>query len=254
MSFNLTVQELEKQLQTVEYALPKIQLTWEEKQDVNYKAMEESNGILGRSFQNAFRNFHVEHGRIPTPQEFINMQMIEIRENFGSVQWRNSHKIRYTLTGLVEKGVKQRLLRSYISFITELHTELLILDLYPDIEIERSVGLDYAGIDILANDKKMNVTHEIHITKNSPHAIQYLFKKEGKELVFEEVEGKLWASPRWKHINHPVYSERDFTGHVFLLYDAHGTYTTKIIHGYPLFRRGYILNKLEANYFRKLKS
>lgn len=254
MSFNLTVQSLESQLKKASYALPNIRLTREEQKDENYQAMEASNGILGRSFHSAFKAYHKEHGRIPTPKEFIDMQMKEVRENFGSVQWRNSHRINYILTDIVEKGIKQRLLRSYVSFINELHTELLIQETYPNIKIERNLELDYAGIDILANDKKRNVTHEIHITKNSPHAVQYLFKKEGKELVFEREESKLWAYPRWEHINHPVYSKRDFTGHVFLLYDAHGTFTTKVINGYPLFRKSYIINKLEANYFRKLKS
>ena len=88
-------------------------------------------------------------------------------------------------TPIVEKGIKQRLLRSYKSFINELHTELMIKELYPTYDIIRNDELDYSGIDLLVRDRKNNIDHKIHITKNSDYAIDFLFRKEGKELEFK---------------------------------------------------------------------
>lgn len=247
MSFNLTVHALEFWLNQPEYALPKIIMTRTETADNNYKLMEANNRILGRSFHHTFSKWFKTYNRIPTPQEFIAMQMADVKKNYNTPAWKRNHKVTFQWTATVEKGIKQRLLRSYISFINEIHTELMVQDLYPKVTIQRSDELDYSGIDILAIDSKAKVKHQIHITKNSPYAIDFLFKKEGKELSFRRLQNKLWAYPCWNNTNHSIYSKRDFRGHVFLLYDNHETYSTKIVNGYPLFKREYILNKLETN-------
>lgn len=252
MSFNLTVHALEFWLQQPEYALPNISMTRAETNDSNYKLMESNNSILGRSFHHTFSKWYKSYKRIPTPQEFIAMQMNDVKKNYNTPAWRRNHKATFQWTATVEKGIKQRLLRSYVSFINEIHTELMIQDLYPRVTIQRSDELDYSGIDILAVDSKIKVTHEIHITKNSPYAIDFLFKKEGKELCFRRLQNKLWAYPCWNKINHSIYSKRNFKGHVFLLYDNHETYSTKIINGYPLFKKEYILNKLDTNCYLKV--
>ncbi|MDK0928417.1 hypothetical protein P5F55_13710 [Clostridium perfringens] len=251
MSFNLTIKSLEYWLRKPEFNIPKIGLTRAEVEDEQYKLMEANNRILGRSFHHTFGMWFQKWGRIPTPQEFIAMQMKDIKKNYQNQAWRRNHKVTFNLTPIVEKGLKQRLLRSYISFINELHTELQIQEIYPKVEISRNDELDFSGIDIQATDKKRNVVHNIHITKNSVYAIDFLFKKEGKFLEFRGYNNKLWAVPCWKKSTHPIYKERDFSGHVFLLYDPKSSDSTKVINGYPLFKEEYIKNKLEANYVRK---
>lgn len=254
MSFNLTVHALEYWLKQPEYALPSISMTRAETNDTNYKLMESNNRILGRSFHHTFSKWFSSYKRIPTPQEFIAMQMADVKKNYSTPAWRRNHKVTFQWTPIVEKGIKQRLLRSYVSFINEIHTELMIQDLYPKVKIQRSDELDYSGIDILALDFKAKVRHEIHITKNSPYAIDFLFKKEGKELGFTRSQNSLWARPQWKRINHSIYNKRSFKGHVFLLYDNHETYATKIVNGYPLFKKEYILNKLNTNCYLKMEA
>lgn len=251
MAFNLTLKSLEHWLRQPEFRLPRIVITIQEQKDTQYQLMESNNRILGRSFHHTFSMWYQKWHRIPTPQEFIAMQLNDIKKNYKNGAWRRNHKVIFDWTPIVEKGIKQRLLRSYISFINELHTELLIKELYPKANILRNDELDFAGIDIQVLDKKRNVTHDIHVTKNSTYAIDFLFKKEGKSLEFRGYTKNIWAKPYWIKSTHPIYRERCFCGHVFLLYDTKSSYSTRIVNGYPLFRKEYIENKLEANAIRQ---
>lgn len=247
MSFNLTIKSLEFWLRQKEYNIPKIHLTKEEIKQEDYRMMEQNNRILGRSFNDTFNIWFQKWGRIPTPQEFIAMQLKDVKKNYSVPEWKRNYHIKFKWTPAVEKGIKQRILRSYISFINELHTELMIKNLYPKIKIDRGTELDFAGIDIQAKDLKSGVVHKIHITKNSQYAIDFLFKKEGKKLEFKKVEGQVWSKPTWEKINHPIYRGRNFKGHVFLLYDSFPSYSTRIVNGYPLFTQAYVKNRLDVN-------
>lgn len=247
MNFKLNTTTLEYWLRQTEYTYPAIKMTYAECNDINYKKMEANNRILGRSFHHTFEKWFRQWGRIPTPQEFVAMQMQDIRKNYENEAWKRRYKINFEWTATVEKGIKQRLLRSYKSFINEIHTELSIMELFPNLKIERSDELDYSGIDILAIDKKNNVQHKIHITKASEYAIDFLFKKEGRELHFRGYQDKLWAVPTWKMNNHAIYKERSFKGHTFLLYTEHKTDDVKVVNGYPLFTQEYLKNKIEVN-------
>lgn len=247
MSFNLTIKSLEFWLRQKEYSIPKIVMTKEEISQEDYKMMERNNRILGRSFGDTFSIWFSKWGRIPTPQEFIAMQLKDVKKNYSVPAWKRNYHVKFKWTPAVEKGIKQRILRSYISFINELHTELMIKQLYPKVKISRNTELDFAGIDILAKDLKSGVTHKIHITKNSPYAIEFLFKKEGKKLNFKQVEGKVWGRPNWGKVNHAIYKDRDFKGHVFLLYDSYPSYSTRVVNGYSLFTQAYVKNRLDVN-------
>lgn len=247
MVFGLTVEMLEKWLKKREYSPPNYSLTKAELKDANYQLMEKNNRILGRSFHHTFEKWYKAYNRIPTPQEFVAMQMKDIKKNFSREGWQERNGVTFKMTPLVEKGLKQRLLRSYISLITELHAELTIQRLFPTYEIVRNDELDYSGIDLLVIDKKNQVEHKIHITKANEYAIDFLFKKEGKELEFRGYGSTLYARPNWKKIKHSVYRERDFKGHTFFLYTGHSTDDVKVINGYPLFRKEYIKNKIEVN-------
>lgn len=247
MSFNLTVPKLEYWLKQAEYKVPQIKMSKSEMADINYKNMEKNNRILGRSFHHTFEKWFREWGRIPTPQEFMAMQMQDIRKNFANEGWKRNHRINFEWTPTVEKGIKQRLLRSYISFINELHTELIIKECFPHVTIERSDELDYSGIDLLVKDKKNGVNHKIHITKNSEYAVDFLFKKEGRVLEFRGYGEKLWGCPTWKRINHSIYKDRSFRGHTFFLYGKSANAETRMVNGYPLFTKEYVKNKLLVN-------
>lgn len=247
MHFKLNTTRLEYWLRHREYTLPAIRMTYDEINDIEYRKMESNNRILGRSFHHTFEKWYRHWKRIPTPQEFVAMQMQDIRKNYENEAWKKRYKVNFRWTPTVEKGIKQRLLRSYKSFINELHTELSIMEIYPHIEIERSDELDFSGIDILAIDRKNNVQHKIHITKASEYAIDYLFRKEGKELTFRGYQNKLWAVPTWKKNNHSIYRERSFKGHTFFLYSDAPTDDVKVVNGYPLFTKPFIKNKLEVN-------
>lgn len=250
MAFNLTVKSLEGWLYRPEYKPHRIQLTKEELSTKDVVEMEKHNRVLGRSFHHTFDKWFKKWKRIPTPQEFIAMQMEDVRKNFDSPAWRRNHRINFQLTPVVEKALKGRLLRSYVSFINELHTELVIKELYPKATIDRGTELDFEGIDLLVHDSNKAVSHKIHITKNSVYAIDFLFKKEGKKLEFRGYNNKLWAVPVWKKVNHAIYEDRDFSGHIFLLYNSTADYSTRVVNGYYLFTRDYIKTKLEANILR----
>lgn len=247
MSFNLTTGKLEYWLKQAEYKIPQIKMTREEMADVNYKKMEQNNRILGRSFHHTFEKWFRKWGRIPTPQEFIAMQMQDVRKNYENESWKKRYNINFQLTETVEKGIKQRLLRSYISFINELHTELTIQECFPNVTIERNDELDYSGIDLLVIDKKNHVEHKIHITKNSEYAVDFLFKKEGRAIEFRGYQNKLWAVPVWKRNNHSIYKDRSFKGHTFFLYSNCNNEETRVVNGYPLFKKEFIMNKLLVN-------
>lgn len=247
MNCNLNSLKLEYWLKQPEYNIPKIVMTKEEINDIEYKKMEQNNRILGRNFHHNFERWFRKWGRIPTPQEFIAMQMQDVQKNMNNEGWKRKYKISFKLTPITIKGIKQRMLRSYISFINELHTELLIKEIFPWVKIERNGELDFAGIDLLIRDFKNNVSHKIHITKNSEYAIEFLFKKEGRELEFRGYGNKLWAVPSWKRSNHSIYKNRSFKGHTFFLYGISEDDTTRIVNGYPLFKKQYIINKLNTN-------
>lgn len=251
MNLNLTSAGLEFWLRKKEYKIINVKMTKTEILDSNYIKMEKNNRILGRSFHHTFEKWHKQFRRIPTPQEFVAMQMQDIRKNFSNPVWKRNHKIDFSWTPIVEKGIKNRLLRSYKSFINELHTELLLKELYPSIDIKRSDELDFSGIDILAYNRKTKVEHKIHITKASEYAITYLFKKEGKELEFRGYGSTLYARPLWKKINHSIYENRNFAGHTFFLY-SEGTRNPDIrmVNGYPLFTKSYVTRKIEADNIR----
>lgn len=247
MTFNLSVNKLEYWLKQAEYRIPQIKMTRTEMADENYIKMEQNNRILGRSFHHTFEKWFKKWGRIPTPQEFVAMQMQDVRKNYENESWKRRYKINFQWGQVVEKGIKQRLLRSYISFINELHTELTIQECFPNVTIERNDELDYSGIDLLVIDKKNGVNHKIHITKNSEYAVDYLFKKEGRAIEFRGYQTKVWAVPVWKRSNHSIYKDRSFRGHTFFLYGNSANDETKIINGYPLFKKEFIINKLLVN-------
>lgn len=235
---------LESYLKQPEYKIIPIILTAEERKDSDYLAMELSNRVLGRSFHHTFEKWLGDCGRIPTPKEFIESQLEDVRKDFNNEEWKINNRITFDLTPTVLKGLNHRLLRSYISFINELHTTCLIQELFPHVKIERNDLLDFEGIDILVIDDEFKTTHNIHITKNSASAIDNLFKKEGKFLEFRGYQTKLWAVPKWKKLSHNIYSERNFEGHTFLLYSSFENDETLILNGYPLFKDKYIMTKL----------
>lgn len=246
MKINMTKFQLERWLRLKEYSIPAIKMTKAERNDTEYEKMENNNRILGRSFHHSFEKWYKKYKRIPTPQEFVAMQMQDIRKNYANEGWKRKYKINFQWTPIVEKGIKQRLLRSYKSFINELHTELMIKELYPTYGVIRNDELDYSGIDLLVRDRKNNIDHKIHITKNSDYAIGFLFRKEGKELKFRGYGSKLFARPTWKRINNSLCSQRDFTGHTFLLYTDAPNDAVKVINGYPLFRESHIKMKIDV--------
>lgn len=247
--YGLTTASLEHWLRQREYTIQPVRLTAREVADANLKAMEKNNRVLGRSFHHTFDKWYKQFKRIPTPQEFMALQLKDIRANFSNTAWKRNNNIKFTWTDTVEKGIKNRILRSYKSFIIELHTELLISELFPKYQIMRDGELDYSGIDLLVKDRKNKVDHFLHITKNGEYAIDYLFKKEGRSLEFRGYGESLWARPEWKKSNHAIYSNRSFTGHTFLLYDesGKGCGSCKLVNGYPLFTDEYIKYKLEVN-------
>lgn len=251
MSFNLNTKQLEYWLRKKEFRVPELRMTGAEIKEKEYILMERNNRILGRSFHHTFEKWFKKWGRIPTPQEFVAMQMQDIRKNYSNEGWKRKYNVQFKWTATVEKGIKQRLLRSYKSFINELHTELIIKEMFPHVKIVRNDELDYSGIDLLVVDKKNQVEHKIHITKASEYAIDFLFKKEGKEIEFRGYTNKLWAVPRWKKLNHAIYKERCFAGHTFFLYGTGSCWYTRMVNGYPLFTRAYVQNKLEANIMLK---
>lgn len=246
MILNINRIQLEGWLRLKEYSIPAWKVTYSEQKDSEYIKMEKNNRVLGRSFHHSFEKWYKQYKRIPTPQEFVALQMKDVRKNYNNEGWRKKYKINFQWTPIVEKGIKCRLLRSYKSFINELHTELMIKDLYPKCDIIRDDELDFSGVDLLVRDRKNKIDHNIHITKNSDYAIDFLFKKEGKELEFRGYKSKLYAKPRWKKVNHSLYCDRDFTGHTFLFYSENESEYVKKINGYPLFKESYIKMKIDT--------
>lgn len=247
MNYKLTRTQLEYWLRQKEYTVPNTKLSYSEMKNPDVKKMERHNRILGRSFHHTFEIWFKKWKRIPTPQEFTAMQMQDLKKNFNCDAWKRNQRVDFELSPIVEKAIKCRILRSYISFINEIHTELTIKELFPNCEVIRNDELDFAGIDLLVKDKKHKVEHKIHITKDSEYAIDFLFRKEGKLLEFRGYESKLYARPCWKRTKHAIYKDRSFKGHTFFLYNTKANPNVKLVNGYPLFTDSFIKNKLEVN-------
>ena len=255
MDYKLTTSILEGWLRRKEYRCPYFRMTASEMADSGYIQMERCNRVLGRSFHHTFEKWFKGYKRIPTPNEFVALQMMDIEKKFNTPSWKSSHKISFNLTPIVKKGMKNRLLRSYKSFINELHTKCLIKELYPKLEIESNGNLDYEGIDILAINNKKGYSHKIHITRASEYAIDFLFKKEGKRLEFRGYDGCVFAKPVWEKISHSIYQQRDFRGHTFFLYSEQSNNSdVRVVNGYPLFTKQYIVTKIEADNIRFSKA
>ena len=245
---SLTVKRLEGYLRLKEYRIPEIKLTSQDINEENFKKMEQANRIMGRNFHHAFEIWYKQFKRIPTPQEFLVLQLQDLKNNMKNPSWRAKNYANFEFTPAVEKGIKHRILRSYKSFIIELHTVLAVQEIFPDLKVITNAELDFAGVDLLVKDHKNKIEHSIHITKASEYAIDFLFKKEGRSLTFRGYGSKLYARPKWTNINHCIYKHRDFTGHTFLLYYTQGQYEImQYINGYPLFRMEYIKYKLDVN-------
>ena len=109
MELNMTKFQLERWLGLKEYSIPAIRMTKAETNDTEYEKMENNNRILGRSFHHSFERWYKKYKRIPTPQEFVAMQMQDIRKNYANEGWKRKYKINFQWTPIVEKGIKQRL-------------------------------------------------------------------------------------------------------------------------------------------------
>lgn len=248
MKINIQIEDLLSTLKKEEYKPKHLHLTKKELEDKQYIRMEQYNGLFIAKELTLIEDYFEKYGKLITPNKFIELCYNQILKKILS----GEIYIPFNWNKAVKKGLKNRLLRTYISFINEIHTCLLLKELFPETEIIKSAELDLQGIDIVMKEK--DIEHKIHITKHSPYAIDYLLKKEGLKIEFKHENGKLYSRPIHLKIASEKYSHRDFAGHIFLLYDAFNSDTTQKINGYFIFRKEYLLNKIQVDTFRKLRA
>lgn len=248
MKINIQSEDLINILKKEEYKPKHQHLTKQELEDKEYLRMEESNCLFSIKELTLIEDYFEKYNRLITPTEFTELCYNHILSKLLN----REIPITFNWNKAVEKGLKNRLLRTYISFIIELHTCLLLKEMFPESEIIKSAELDLQGIDILLKEK--SIEHKIHITKHSPYAIDYLLKKEGLKIEFKKEDGKLYSRPIHSKVQNEKYAHRDFSGHTFLLYDGFNSDTTQKINGYFLFRKEYLLNKIQVDTLRKLRA
>lgn len=224
----MTSERLERILAKPEYQTQPFwdrnKLTPEEKAQVNQF---ESITSFGGSLANLFEDMMNQLGHIPTQKEYI-------EKGIGITQeWLIDNRKHPKVKGLpfnqvVRKACAERLARTWVSNIVEIHTKLLIQETLPNHKVFTHDLLDIvAGVDLVVEDSDRR--YYVHIFKNTEWGMKAFKQKEKRGGLFK---GKKF-----------IKYKRNFSGDVILAYewDTRTDHTsTKFINGIPLFKKDFI--------------
>lgn len=226
---NLTVEKLEKRLASPEYKIREFwdrsTLTEEERKQVNAY---ESISSFGSDIANLFENMIERLGHVPSQEEFIQQGVELTREWFCDNMLKNPRLKGLPFNKIVQKATEERLARTWVSMVVELHTKLLIQETLPHLKVIQHDLLDLVmGVDLIVEDDKKR--YYVHIFKNTSWGM--------KAFKIKEKRGGLMKGKQF------IKYKRDFTGDSILAYewDKRTDHTsTKFINGIPLFKADFI--------------
>ena len=225
----LTVEALERRLAQPEYKVrgywDKSQLSETEQKQV--KAFESIHSF-GADVANLFEILIERHGYVPSQEEFIKEGVSLTKEWFCDNAFKNPKLKGLPFNSVVQRAAEERLARTWISVVVELHTKLLIQETLPHLKVIQHDLLDLVmGVDLIVEDDKKR--YFIHIFKNTSWGM--------KAFKMKEKRGGLMKGKRF------IKYKRDFTGDSILAYewDSRTDHTsTKFINGIPLFKAEFI--------------
>lgn len=237
----LTTAKIERTLARPEYTTlghwDKTQLTLAEKAQVNKY---ESVTSFGSEIANLFEDMMNKLGHIPTQKDYI-AKGVELTVQWWLQNSKSNIKLQGTpFTPIIQKACEQRLARTWISNIVEIHTKLLIQETLPDYTVFSHDLLDLvAGVDLVLEEKHTGDSdpkrYYIHIFKNTTWGMKSFKQKEKRGGLYK---GK-------KFLKYP----RNFDGDVILAYEWNTStehVSTKFINGVPLFKQDFIEWKFQA--------
>lgn len=224
-----TIKEFENLISQPEYATTKY-LDRSKLAETDLDAVNRYENItsFGSDVADCFEDLMDELGRIPTQDEYVERGVDLTRQWWCEAILKHNQSVKgLDFEGAVVDACRDRLGRGYISMVNELHTQILLKEVYPKGKIITHDLLDLLlGVDIVLElDKKR---YYIHIFKDSHYGVQAFYKKEKRGGI--------------NHNGKFIKFKRDFTGDVRLQYLSHDTNDDKckFINGIPVFTREWL--------------
>lgn len=223
----LTVAEIEKLLKQPEYTAIIPDYSFKNSKNKRETDAVEKVVSFGKELGDLFENLSLENNRIPTQKEFLDAQLV-IMKDFWLNKASKADTKGIEWTDAVEKACINRTLRTYTSQLVEYHTITAMRELFPEWGIYSSSHLDLLlGVDLVVETEKKFMY--VHIFKNSTHGFKAFYKKEKR--------GGSKINGKFKKFH------RDFTGDKCLVFDYHPNQfsdTTQFINGHPLFKTEFL--------------
>lgn len=222
MTVNFTSEYIKALLSKEEYSpierKDKNLYTADERKEVN-----EIEAIVsfGEDSINLFDTLIHQLGTLPTQREYVRKGLVHM------YAWIEENRPDIELTVIKREACLQRLTRTYMSKVIELHLECTIKEYLPELNVKTYSLIDSVmGVDLIAEDDKKR--YYVHVTSNTPFAQGMLEQKENRG--------------GYRVGNTYVQYSRDFSGDLILRYDTHKeSDTTDIVNGFPLFNVGYVV-------------
>lgn len=225
----LTAESLERRLAQPEYKIrgywDRSQLSETEQRQVNAY---ESISSFGSDIANLFENMIERLGFVPSQEAFIKEGVELTKKWFCDNMLKNPRLKGLPFNSVVQRAAEERLARTWVSMVVELHTKLLIQETLPHLKVIQHDLLDLVmGVDLVVEDDKKR--YYIHIFKNTSWGM--------KAFKMKEKRGGLMKGRRF------IKYKRDFTGDAILAYewDSRTDHaSTKFINGIPLFKAEFL--------------
>lgn len=234
----LTATDLEELLATKAFTPVINEMTAKESNSPEVTAFESIN-----LFRYSIEDYREEYKtkKLPTAYEYAEAYQKHTKRIIFSKKFRAMTGWRYRYTGALHKAIWNRATRTYISYMVEYHTKLVLQGI-AGLEVISSKKLDLKGVDLLIRDYRLGIQVPVHIYKCSSSGLIYRYKKEGKLLQFKREKGRIYARASWTKYENKNYSRRNTTAHLNLFYQdvEHDNGLINNINGYPLLKVGYI--------------
>lgn len=223
-----TVADLEGLLSKKEYQAPK-RLQYSRLKGRLREGVFKMDGVVtwGPESITLFDDLLEKFERIPTATEYIQEGLVMMEAYWRANKYTHPKIEGYPFTKGVKLGCADRLLRTYLSKIVELHTKLLLKSM--GFKVQEHPLLDAVmGVDLVVeNHKKRYYLHITTAKTGESGAIRSVRRKENR--------GHFMVDGRW------VNYTRDFTGDAVLFYpQVPNTGIAKMINGMPVLTKDYL--------------
>lgn len=229
-NLNLSVSQLEELLGRPDYKAYK-RLDYSQVPEHLLDGVHKMDSVVsfGQEAIDLFDKLMTDLDRLPTQKEYIEAGLPIYQAFWAENQYTNQKINGYPFTKGVELGCKDRLARTYLSKVVELHLELLLKDL--GFTVKTHPLLDsIMGVDLIVEDGVKR--HYVHVT-TSKHGISGA----EKSVKLKEKRGNFTVGSVW------VKYGRDFKGDCILCYESTTPLndgSTKWINNIPLFNRDFL--------------